>query len=234
MKNKNYFLGIVFILAAIFILLGNFHIFHAINTTKVLITILLLYFIVKNIPCRNFFGILIPAAFIFILYDDYLPFALLSPFSVLAAAIAGSIGLSFLFPSRPPFKPDISFDFGSDRGEGTYNSESDVTCNVTFAGCTKYFESDDFRRAYLKCSFGSLKAYFDHAKIIGNSAEIYVDNSFGETNLFLPKEWDVHITASTAFGDIIEIHKSPIVPKDAPYVSVNGNISFGDCKIIYV
>lgn len=234
MKNKNYLLGIIFILAAILMLLNNFHFFYPISTVKVVITILLLYFIVKNIPYRNYFGILIPAAFIFILYDDFLPFQILTPFSVLAAAVLGSIGLSFLFPNQPPFKSDISFGFGSDGGTGTYNSDSEVTCSIAFAGCTKYFESEDLRRAYLKCSFGSLKAYFDHASIIGDSAEIYVDNSFGETNLFLPKEWDVHINASTTFGDISEIHKMKAAPCGAPFVSINGNISFGDCKIFYV
>ena len=234
MKNKNYLLGIVFILAAILMLLNNFHFFYPVSTVKILITILLLYCIVKNIPYRNYFGILVPAAFIFILYDDFWPFQILTPFSVLAAAVLASIGLSFLFPNQPHFKSDIAFDLGSDGGAGTYNSESEVTCSIAFAGCTKYFESEDFRRAYLKCSFGSLKAYFDHANIIGNSAEIYVDNSFGETNLFLPKEWDVHINASTTFGDISEIHKAPAVLSDAPSVSINGNISFGDCKIFYV
>ena len=181
MRNKNYFLGIIFVLAAVSMLLGNFHFFYPISTVKVLITVLLLYIIVKNIPYRNYFNILVPAAFIFILYDDFLPFTILTPFSVLAAAVLGSIGLSFLFPNHSP-----------------------------------------------------LKAYFDHAEIIGTSADIYVDNSFGETNLFLPKEWDVHIDASTTFGDITEIHKSPSISDDAPLVSIHGNISFGDCKIFYI
>ena len=232
MRNKNYFLGIIFVLAAVSMLLGNFHFFYPISTVKVLITVLLLYIIVKNIPYRNYFNILVPEAFIFILYDDFLPFTILTPFSVLAAAVLGSIGLSFLFPNHSPYKPDISFHFDSDAS--AYQNESDVNCSIAFAGCTKYFESKDFRRAYLKCSFGTLKAYFDHAEIIGTSADIYVDNSFGETNLFLPKEWDVHIDASTTFGDITEIHKSPSISDDAPLVSIHGNISFGDCKIFYI
>ena len=232
MKNKNYFWGIIFILVAVSILLRNFYFFPAIHSSRLLITILLVYFIAKNITYRNFFGILLPAAFIYLLYDEYLPFTFLSPFSILAAAVFGSIGLTFLFPSHTSYKPD--FSFSPEMGEGSYNNQSDVSCSVTFAGCTKYFESDDFRRAYLKCSFGALKAYFDHAKITGSSAEIYVENSFGETNLFLPKEWDVHADATSTFGNITEIHKPSIIPSGAPTVLIHGNVSFGDCKIFYI
>ncbi len=232
MKNRNYFWGIVFILAAVFVLLSNFGLFHNINMTKILFTILLLCIMVKNVPCRNFYGILIPAAIIVIMYDDFLPVRMFTPFPVLAAAIFGSIGLSFLFPNQPPFKPDIDFDPGS--ASGKHSGESDVHCSTSFAGTTKYFETENFRRAYLKCSFGALKAYFDHARIQGASAEIYVENSFGETTLFLPKEWNVTVTATTSFGDITEVHKPPVPMADAPVVSVRGNISFGDCKIFYI
>lgn len=232
MRNRNYFWGIVFILAAVFVLLSNFGLFRDINMTKILFTILLLCFMVKNIPYRNFYGILIPAAIILIMYDDFLHIRMFTPFPVLAAALLGSIGLSLLFPNQPPFKPDIDFDPG--RNPGEHHGESDVCCSISFAGTSKYFETDDFRRAYLKCSFGSLKAYFDHAKIQGGSAEIYVENAFGETTLFLPKEWNVTVTATTSFGDISEIHKTPVPMADAPVVSVRGNISFGDCKIYYI
>ena len=232
MKDRNYFWGIVFILTAVFILLNNFGLFRNIHLTKILFTVLLVCFIVKNIPRRNFYGILIPAAIVFIMYDNFLPFRIFNPFAILAASVFGSIGLTFLFPNHPPFKPDIDFDPG--REPGSHSGESDVHCNISFAGTSKYFETDDFRRAYLKCSFGSLKAYFDHARIQGNSAEIYVENAFGETTLFLPKEWNVTVTATTSFGDITEIHKMPVPMADAPVVKVHGTISFGDCKIYYI
>ena len=35
----------------------------------------------------------------------------------------------------------------------------------------------------------SLSVYFDNAIIQSGSAKIKVDNSFGETNLYIPKEW---------------------------------------------
>ncbi len=229
MKNRNFFWGIVFILAAVFILLGNFGFFHDINSPKVFLSLLLLYFIVKSIPYRNFYGILIPAALICILYDDLLHITAVTPFPLLAASVFASIGLSFLFPSRPHFKTGVSFDSSYDHVD-----ESRINCCASFTGTTKYINTTDFCQAYLKCSFGSLKVYFDHAHIAGSSAEIYIANSFGETILFLPKDWNTNVTVTTTFGDIEEIHKPPVAMPDAPTVTISGSISFGDCKIYYI
>lgn len=234
MKNKNFFWGIVFILAAVFTLFGSLGYFSHVNTTKLLLTFLFLYIIVKNIPTRNFYGILIPAAFILIMYDHYLFFAGFSRFSILAAAILGSIGLSFLFPSQPRIAFDGQNEFQRDNSSGGSCNESVVTCSVSFAASTKYVETEDFQRAYLKCLFGTLKVYFDRAKINGSSAEIFVTNSFGDTSLFLPKEWNVSVTATNTFADIEEVHKMPVAMQDAPVVTIRGNISFGDCKIFYI
>lgn len=232
MKNKNFFWGIVFILSAVLLLLGNFGLFHNISVFKLLIAMALVYTIAQNLPSRNFYGILIPAALICILYDDVLHITRITPFPLLAASVLASIGLFFLFPGQPPFKDKVSFD--SDKGPGNCFNESCIYCSATFTGATKYINAPDFRKAYFKCTFGGLKVYLDHAQIPNGSAEIYIDNSFGETSLFLPKEWNVRADMNATFGDIQEIHKSPAAAADAPFVSIRGSVRFGDCKIYYI
>lgn len=233
MKNRNIFWGLIFILAAAFVLLNNFDYFADINLTKILITILLVYCMLKNIRPRNFFGILLPAAFICIMYDDWLGIEAITPVPILIAAVFASIGLGFIFPNKAHFDKHMAFEY---EGQPTVDhlKESDINCCVSFAGTTKYIDTPDLQRAYLKCSFGSLKVYFDHAQILGNSAEIYVENAFGETVLYLPKEWNVNVTATTSFGDIEEVHKMSVPSETMPHVIVRGNISFGDCKIYYI
>lgn len=234
MKNRNLFWGVVFILAAAFILLGRVGFFSEINMTRLLLALLLLYCIARNVRCLNFYGILIPAALICILYDDLLHITMFTPFPILAASVFASIGLTFLFPGHAPFSSDYTFD-PNDRGsEKDRCGDSEVTCSVSFAGTSKYIEASDFRRAYLKCTFGALKVFFDHARITEKTAEIYVENSFGETALFLPKEWNVFVDVATSFGDIEEIHKPVAIYTDAPSVTVRGRVSFGDCKIYYI
>lgn len=233
MKNQNRLWGLVFLLAAVVILLRNFGFFYDFNLTKLLFAALLVCCMVKSLHPLNFYGILIPAALIGILYDDLLHITMLTPFPLLAAAVSASIGLSFLFPTQSAYKQAVDFN-GSSDSHTTRSNESSIHFQVSFAGATKYIDADDFKQAWFKCTFGSLKAYFDHAKINGDSAEIYVDNAFGDTSLFLPKEWNVHITVSTTFADVEEIHKPPVPFDGAPLVSIQGSIRFGDCKIYYI
>ena len=106
MKNKNFFWGVIFILAAAFVLLSNLGYFEDIHITKIIIALLLVYIMLKNIPVREFFGVLLPLAVILIMYDEELHLTSVSPFPLLAAAVLGSIGLTFLFPKKPLFQPE--------------------------------------------------------------------------------------------------------------------------------
>ena len=105
MKNKNFFWGVIFILAAAFVLLSNLGYFEDIHITKIIIALLLVYIMLKNIPVREFFGVLLPLAVILIMYDEELHLTSVSPFPLLAAAVlAVSVLLSYfrksLFFSR--------------------------------------------------------------------------------------------------------------------------------------
>lgn len=230
MKHQNrehLFWGILFLCGAAFVLLNNFGLFGRLHVTSILFSIILVYFIYKGIRYRQYGGILFPLAFLYLIYDEYLPFAELSIWTVFGAALLGTIGLHFLFPSK------YYHGYCNNNYEkAEHVSDADVNCSVAFAGSTKYVDTEDFNEAYLKCSFGSLKVFFDHAAIKGNEAKIYVENSFGETDLYLPKEWNVITKLSASFGDFQEIHK--VTYAGFPTVTVTGNVSFGECKIYYI
>lgn len=231
MKSRNIFWGLVFIFAAVFVLLNKYGFFGGISLTSTILTAFLLYCIFKSLRPVNFFGILLPIACLIIMYDTELHLEAITPFPVLFAAVCGSIGLSFIFPNHPRLEGHI--------GKGEYFSEStehinepDISCNVTFGESTKYIDAQDFRKAYLKCSFGNLKVFFDHANVNGDTAEVYVDTSFGETEIYLPKEWNVKMEATATFGDIAEVHKT--TNAGFPVVIIKGHVSFGDCKVYYI
>lgn len=233
MKNKNFFWGVIFILAAAFVLLSNLGYFRSIHITKIIIALLLVYIMLKNIPVREFFGVLLPLAVILIMYDEELHLTSVSAISTACSCSIRQYRSYFPISEKPLFQPEEPVK-PNDNASGERMTGSDVNCNVSFAGSTKYINAAAFKRAYLKCSFGSLKVYFDHTTIAGESAEIFVENSFGETVLFLPKDWNVNVSVTTSFGDIAEIHKLSIPADAVPKVTVRGNINFGDCKIYYI
>ena len=101
-----------------------------------------------------------------------------------------------------------------------------------FGASAKYINTGNFKKAFLESSFGELKVYFDSAKIISDSAEICVKQSFGSTQLFIPKEWQVIQKASVFAGAIEErnINKST----GSPIVYLTGEVKFGSIIITYV
>ncbi len=97
-KWNNWFWGIIFICVAGLILTDKTYLFGEIGVMKLLITLILLSSIVKSIPYRNFFGVLVPGAVLYIMYARYFWWALpFNGWSLIWAAVFASIGLSFLF-----------------------------------------------------------------------------------------------------------------------------------------
>ena len=90
----------------------------------------------------------------------------------------------------------------------------------------------NFKKASLESSFGELKVYFDSAKIIADTAEIYVKQSFGCTQLFIPKEWQIIQKASVFAGAIEERNKNKST--GSPIVYLTGEVKFGSIIITYV
>lgn len=230
MKNRNILWGLVFIFVAAFILLSNLGYFEDINLASTLLTVFLFCCIFKSLHPVNFFGILMPIAVLIIIYDEQLHLEAITPFPVLFAAVSASIGLSFIFPNHPGMRGHLGGDVFCDKVE--HLNEPDVNCTVTFGEASKYIDTPNFHQAYLKCTFGTLKVFFDHTQVNGDSAEIYVDNSFGETELYIPRDWNVKLEVSATFGDVEEIHRT--TNAGFPVVTIKGHVSFGECKIYYI
>ena len=97
-KNRNnIFWGIIFLLAAVFLLVGKLGYLGGISLFSILFTVVLVAILLKSIPSVNFAGILFPLAFLCILYDKQLHIEALTPWTVLGVALLGTIGLQILF-----------------------------------------------------------------------------------------------------------------------------------------
>lgn len=97
MKKERVFWGILFILAGIFMVISKLGYFPDINAFSLILTVFLVVIIAKSIPNLNFSGILFPIAFICIIYARQLGITAITPWTVLMAALFGSIGLSMIF-----------------------------------------------------------------------------------------------------------------------------------------
>lgn len=232
MKKRNVYWGIIFLLIAVFILISKLGYFPGINVFKLILSAGLIAILIGSIPKREFGGILFPLAFLCILFDDALHIQNLTPWPVLGIAFFGSIGLSFLFPKK---EHGQQFNGKQAAFSDTVTNEygNTIQCSVTFNSSLKYINSNQFESGNFTSSFGSLKVYFDQAKLKNNCAYINVEVSFGTIILYVPKEWNVQINVNTAFGSVDE--KGPKIPApDGPVLSINGDISFGSVEINYI
>ena len=167
------------------------------------------------------------------MYDDWLGITALTPWTVLGAALLGSIGLSLIFKKKSGHSPSISFEFDSDSDneDGKYIGEN-IKIDNNFGTAIKYVNSDNFCMADVDNSFGSLTVYFDNAIIQSGSAKIKVDNSFGETNLYIPKEWKTENNLGQAFGSV-KIH-GVCEGSSNNTLKLKGETSFGEINIYYI
>ena len=233
MKSSKIFWGIFFILAAVYVIVSKFGILPDVGVFSVLLTVFLLWVFVKGIRHMNFYEILLSAACICIVYDEPLGITELTPWTVLGAALLGSIGLSLLFQGKKYKKSGYA---GGASGAGVSSSEQctgqNIRCENNFGSAIRYINSDDFRTAQVENNFGSLSVYFDNAIVQEGSAVINIENNFGETNLYVPKEWKVQNNLERSFGSINE-HGTSIGTSNT-VLFINGSANFGVINLHYI
>lgn len=233
MKGKKIFWGIFFILVAVYVVVSKLGILPDIGTFKILLTAFLIALLVQGIRCVQFYEILFPLAGIGILYDEALGITELTPWTLLWAALFGSIGLSMLFRGKQKAH-SVNWKVNC---EGTGDSreqccDEQIRCENNFGSAIRYINSDNFKNANLENNFGSMSIYFDNAIVQEGSAYINVENNFGETNLYIPKEWRVQNNLTRSFGGVKEKGKMEGTSNTILYI--NGETNFGGINIIYV
>lgn len=233
MRKKDVFWGLFFILAAVLIILNQFGFLAGISMFDIVATVILAGIIIKSIRYVNFWGILFPLAFICILYAKEWNITNFTPWPVLLTALLLSVGLSLIFRRSHCFGA-CHFHHDNSFGSKVINEQDDnvINCSTSFGECMKYINSDNFEKANIKCSFGDIKVYFDNAQIPSGSADIYLDVSFGDAVLFIPKTWKVVNDVHVSLGNVDE--KGRNTGADSPVITIHGTVSFGNAQIIYV
>lgn len=237
MKKRKIFWGIFFIVMAMIVVVSKLGILPDVGVFALLATVFLVWMAADGVRHGNFYEMLFAAAFLCIIYDKPLGIEALTPWTVLAAALLLSIGLSLLFGGKKTKKHGIEseWDIAGSRGIGNSNEQysgEQVYFKNNFGSAIRYIHSDNFCRAYLENNFGSMTIYFDNAIIQSDTASVRVDNNFGETILYIPKEWKVQNELEHCFGNINEHGKN--LGTSSAELLLKGETNFGAVEIYYV
>lgn len=234
-KNSGKILwGIFFILAAVYVIVSKFVKLPDISVFSIILTILFASVLVEGIRKLDFWRILFPIAFICIIYAKPLGITELVPWTVLGAALLGSIGLSMIFKKKSSW----GCSSGNEEGRAISSSGNEqcsgehIWIKNSFGSGIKYISSDNFCNAELENSFGSLTVYFDNAVIQGECAYVNLENSFGETELYIPKEWNTVNQLERSFGSVSEEGMPQRTSVSTLYL--RGEASFGSIVIHYI
>ena len=232
MKKEKNFWGVLFTLIGVFLIISKLGYFPDVNVFSLLLTVFLVVIIVKSVLSLNFAGILFPIAFICIIYDKQLGITSITPWTVLIAASLGSIGLSMIFNKHVKWvntKWDYK-DFGFEKIDE--EDGSSVRFNSSFGASIKYININNFEKADFKCSFGSMKVYFDNATMVNNNAIVRINASFSGMELYIPKAWKVEDKTNVFLGAINEKNRNNEITTNT--LSLVGRINFSGIEIIYI
>lgn len=233
MKKSKIFWGLFFILAAVYVVISKLGILPDVGVFNILFTVFLIWMLIEGIRRISFYEILFSIAFFCIVYKEALPIPTLSSWTILAAALLGSIGLSMLFGDLGKKRRIEEMErMGFAGSDSAQCMGEQLKIENSFGSAIRYINSDNFKNAQIENNFGALAVYFDNAMIQDGSAAVNVENNFGETNLYIPKEWQVNNNLERAFGAINQ--SGTYMGNSSTVLYMNGSANFGAINIHYV
>ncbi|MCI9303099.1 MAG: hypothetical protein HFJ13_03035 [Clostridium sp.] len=247
MKDRNIFWGILFVLGAIGLIIGKLGFLSDINPFSLGFSIILFAIIIDSLFRLNYAGILFPIAFICIIYDEKLGITMLTPWTVLLAALFGSIGLSMIFPKKNKWF-DVKSYYKSEKNtsileeyeskldeenfEEVFNDESNIKINSVFSAQTKYINNNKFVSADIKCKCSGLQVYFDNAIMAEDVAIIRLDISLSGLELYIPKAWNVENRTNVFIGGVGNERKES---KEFSHTLIlTGDIKLSGVEVYYI
>lgn len=233
------FWGLFFVAGAVMLILSKLGTLPDLSFLSIVFTIIFAWTFLKGIFSINFFEILFSAAFLAWIYDDVLGITALTPWTLLGAALLGSIGLSLLFPGKHRWhvfrhnSSDDSIPYAEEVVD--IPDEETIHLENSFGASIKYINSQNFRNAHLETSFGEMKVYYDNAFTTEKQVYTKIDVAFGNMVLYVPKTWQVINNIDCSFGAVdIKNQKSYTPLPEAPVLVITGSVAFGGAEIIYV
>jgi predicted membrane protein len=232
MKKSTIIWGLLFLLAGAAIIAKGLGFFSEVNILMIVGTVVLGAIMIFSAIKLNFFGVLFPLAFLSIIYDELIGITAITPWTVLIAALLGSVGLTLIFRKNICSKKCWNDHDFEQMDYIDVEDEGHIRYQTSFGSGTKYINSDEFEQADLYCKFGGMKVYFDKAVLYKGAGIIKVNVSFSGVELYIPKEWTVVNNVKVSMGAVEEKNNSNADADKT--VSLVGEVSFGAVEIIYV
>ena len=230
-RGRKIFWGMVLVFGTIALLANKLGYLGGSGFWSIAISIVLAAIFIDGMIKRSFGEMLFSIAFFIIANDEMLGLEAITPWPVLLAACALTIGLKMLFP-RFGKRHHILINGKSAKTVSTENREgSSVYYENAFGSTVKYI-TGEVSEVNMENSFGGIEVYFSDAVLVNNTARVHVESSFGGVELYVPSDWKVMMNVDTSFGAAEETGHCN--PSGENTLYVEGEVSFGGLDIKYI
>ena len=243
-RTRNILSGILLIVLAVGLILWKLNIFNlpvafaGVPTWGLIVSAIMLVIIIHSLIDLSFGGIFIPLAVIAIIFDEPLGITAITPWIVLIAAVLLTVAFEQLFSRHKRARRCCRERgaFGRDRfsSESFEDEDGHISHSMKFGSATKYVRDRDLISADLSSQFGELSVFFDGARVPGGHVSIHASVSFGEMDLYIPKDWHVDNRVSVALGNCDDRCTNTDLGDNSVTCVIDGNVSFGELKLIRV
>lgn len=242
MKSSKWFWGIFFLAAAAFVVATQIvpaqaGLFAQIGFWSIAASVLLAAVLIHSLIDLNFFGVFVPAALLYSIYQKPLNLQYLDIWLLLFTAVLASIGFSIIFHKHHHHCHEHWHDGHWDEHftDTSENLDGNTPCaKVSFGSSSKYLHGDSVTKGEFVSSFGTLEVYFDQAMLAPEGAEVYVEANFGTIKLFIPRVWRVVNHVHSSFGDVKNMSRNNQPLENAPVLKLSGNAHFGSVELYYI
>lgn len=227
---KRTFIGLFFILLACMTVIGESNIFPHGSVFLVVCTLFFGYLAIKGLKDFDSFGTIFPLAILFYFYNRHYHFTNISGWKIFVVAALLSIGISMLIPRKIKYK-----ELKKPGRWAKYKQTSNGVdyANVVFGENVQYIDISKIDAFSSNTTFSTTTIYFDRLDTYP-LRDFVLDTSvtFGQLNLYIPKEWTVEIDVQSILGKI----NAPNVLQrnNEARIIITGTALFGEVKIIYI
>ena len=232
MKGKNIFWGLFLLISAALIIASQVTSFGTISAVSILATVFLAAIIISSVARMEFFGMFVPMAFLYMIYNEPLDLPFIRPVILVVSAILVSVGCSLIFKKRRKKNTYVNNSYYSKMNESV--NDNNPTVKSSMGSSSKYLRADSLQGGQLTVSFGELSVYFDQVRLNQAGAEIFVDCNLGLLKLYIPRHWNVVDKIGATLGAVQNNtgQAQPVLTE--PLLTLSGNVKLGSVEINYI
>lgn len=233
---KRIYWGLVFVAAAVFIILKmmgvNLGFVATLPVTDVVLAVLVLSVAVVSAVKLNLWAIPFELAVVFMLFENEIAAAtglgsdgnIINNWLLLLCALLLSIGISLLF------RPFIRLNPFRDKfGNKLNDKHAHHLHEHTFGSTEKYIDCAVFENEYYMSRLGECDIYFQNIDSYKGNGRLCVDNRMGEMTIHVPSAWNVVIEIDSSMG---ELNLPKTNNPDGLLLTVTGTNRMGEMSIV--